>query len=94
MSVDYQHPLDTQVFTKVLRESAMDERKPQLAYAMRAAADLIDNCIDNLFEERNGNALRDLNGAWAYAFRLLEEHRNPVAPTPPLSGAMREAKVA
>lgn len=76
---------DFEAFAKTLRDAAMVETNPDLHYTLRGVADLLDNAIEEFAENRNAYSLRDLQGIWAHAVRVLKAHREPRQPQPPVS---------
>lgn len=83
----FQSPLDPdlEAFTMTLRNAAKDESDPNVMYALKGAADTLDKAIDDLADYRNAAAMIELNGAWSYAVRVLNIHREPKQPQPPQS---------
>ena len=77
--------VDGEAFTLTLRQAAMREADVNIRYALKGAADLIDDAIDDVVEFRNDAAMIELNGAWAYAVRVYNLHREPKQPQPPVS---------
>ena len=77
----------------ILRELAKQERDENRRMALRSAADMIRAALDALYVQRNEVALRDLNGVWAYAVRLINL-LGSTEPTPTLSDAQDERKAA
>lgn len=78
-------PLDEnlEAFTLTLRNAAMVEADVNVRYGLKGAADLVDDAIDDLVAYRNAAAMIELNGAWSYAQRVLNLHREPKKPQPP-----------
>lgn len=70
----------------ILRELAKQEPDENKRLALRSAADMLRAALDALYVQRNETALRDLNGVWAYAVRLINL-LGSTEPTAPLSGA-------
>lgn len=62
-----------------IREVARVCVKPDVARALRAAADGLDEAITDLWADPTREAMVRLNGAWVYAQRVL-------AAAPPLGG--------
>lgn len=64
---------------KTLRDRALVHPRPDVATAMREAADRLQVALKNLSNYPTEDNLRTLNGAWAYAHRLLGL-RDPTLP--------------
>ena len=77
----------------ILRELAKQERDENKRMALRSAADMIRAALDALYVQRNEVALRDLNGVWAYAVRLINL-LGSTEPTAPLSDVQDVRKAA
>jgi hypothetical protein len=77
----------------ILRELAKQERDENKRMALRSAADMIRAALDALYVQRNEVALRDLNGVWAYAVRLINLIGS-TEPTPPWSAAQDADKLS
>ena len=70
-----------------LREAAMTEVNEDHRFLLRSCADMVEKCIIILTQNQTATAMIDLNGAWAYADRILKLHREPVEPSPPHAAA-------
>lgn len=77
-----------------LREAAMEEAHEDHRYLLRSCADMVEKCIIVLTQQQTYSAMTDLNGAWAYADRVLKLHHEPKAPSPPTTMARRDPKAA
>lgn len=82
---------ETKALTLILRNAAILERNDNVRYALRGAADTLEQAIMTFAHMPNEVNLIDVNGAWAYAVRVLKAHNEQPEPTPPTADQMRVA---
>lgn len=83
----------TETLTKQLRDAAKQCSNVDYRQTLRDAADQLEEAIDELFAEPTRDSMIALNGAWAYAERVLKNVPEEADPTP-LSGSTAPAVLA
>lgn len=80
-------------FLKELRERARVCSNPAYRDLLQEAANMVDNAVNELFEDVTTENMVRLNGAWAYAQAILKQTPDEGTPAP-LSGAPEPARLA
>lgn len=79
---------------KKLRDAAQRCSRPEYAAELRRCADLLQHRLKGLSGCATDAHLRDVNGAWALAQRLLDNVPDEADPMPPLAGSPEPARLA
>lgn len=85
---------DNQSLLFALREAKRTCANKQWRAMLDEAANLLDAATRLFVRENTKAAMIALNGAWAYAERILKEAPPVVDPQPPLAGAPEAARLA
>ena len=80
-------------FLRELRNAAMKCSNVDYRMTLRAAADRLDMAIESFKLDVDEDAMRDLQGAWANAHRVLKALPPEGSPAP-LAGSPEPAKLA